>query len=894
MLTHSKRTSGRATAISAASALLTFAVASTASSLAAAAEPSSGQDAVAQLTQPSNEVEMGAGAVSHGSYKFGEDNGLQNQGAFSLLNFDFGGGGTYDSNSVERWSLRGTDLGIATREVSGDFREQGKFRGDFDYEQLRHNISDLYQTPYLGAGSDFLQLPSNWLKPVVPQANATNLNYRSLSPVTGLANAVATNGQVVPPTAAQAAQVNAILAADVPDFANYNLYTNRYRWGAGFSVNLTRDWEFTAGIRQERKDGTQPLGAVVSEVNENSVTLPLHIDSVTDQYNAGFKYASQKGFFDFGYYGSVYHDNVGAISWSDPADHTRTPTLSTSPSNQFHQLNFSGGYSFARATHLAVSGSYGRGRQDEAFLRDSSMPLGLPVNSPDALVVSKVFDAKLTSRPMRRLSLSAGYKYDDEDNRTNVKQFVFYDVNIPPGAAPSAFNAALGLPAGTLSSNINIFNNRPHSRRLNQADLDADYALLPGQNIALGYRWQGIKRFCHDTWIECENAPTSNESTLRAEWRAHWLEQLTSRITYAYSSRTVDYNSNAWLALVPMANVVPAVPGATTSVYGYLTQTGLTGFGPLAGFPATPNTGNAAIFSPNNNIVPQSLYGSRDNVSELPGLRRFNVADRHQHKVRSSLDWQASDRFALDASAEFNHDEYPQSQYGLLSDESWAAHLEGTFTPSDNFEFPLFYSHEELRSNIAGDGFGSNTNAAFVGKAGNTVVAGSCYQTVLDKSLNGKLDPCLHWFTNMRERADTFGLTASRKDLRGGRLNLSGDVVYSLARTHIGVTGGSYSNNPFALAGAPALPPGTPAVFLIPGNDLPPVTTRMVEIRLRAQYALTRASQLNFLAAYQWFQSSDFAYQGMQFGSGTEQLPTNEQPFQYSVLVFGLSYVHRF
>src|SRR5256885_2393421 len=52
----------------------------------------------------------------------------------------------------------------------------------------------------------------------------------------------------------------------------------------------------------------------------------------------------------------------------------------------------------------------------------------------------------------------------------------------------------LGLAPGTLSSNVNIFENRPHSRRLNQADLNADYAVAAGHNVALGYRWQGIQR----------------------------------------------------------------------------------------------------------------------------------------------------------------------------------------------------------------------------------------------------------------------------------------------------------------------------------------------------------------------------------------------------------------
>src|SRR5205807_5411391 len=345
-------------------------------------------------------------------------------------------------------------------------------------------------------------------------------------------------------------------------------------------------------------------------------------------------------------------------------------------------------------------------------------------------------------------------------------------------------------------------------------------------------------------------------------------------------TRAVDYNPNAWLALVPMANVVPGAPvvGATTSVYGYLTQTGLTGWGPAAGFPATPLTGNAAIFSPNNNIVPQSLYGSRDNVSELPGMRRFDMADRRRHKLRSSLDWQASEHLSLQMEGEFNKDDYQHSVYGLLQSQISALHLEGSYVFNDNFELPVFYSHEDLRSSIAGDGFGSNTGAAFVGRPGNTLVAGGCYATVLEKNHNGKIDPCLNWFTDMRERADTFGLTLARNNLSGGRLSLAGDLVGPLARTDIGVRGGSYAHNPFALANAPPLAPGVAAVFFIPAADLPPVTTRTLEIRLRAQFALSRASQLNLLAAYQRLKSSDFAYDGMQFGTGPNSCrPTNSR-----------------
>ena len=46
--------------------------------------------------------------------------------------------------------------------------------------------------------------------------------------------------------------------------------------------------------------------------------------------------------------------------------------------------------------------------------------------------------------------------------------------------------------------------------------------------------------------------------------------------------------------------------------------------------------------------------------------------------------------------------------------------------------------------------------------------------------------------------------------------------------------------------------------------------------------------------AYLRMRSDDPAYEGMQFGSVSTVLPTNEQAFKYSVNVFGVSYILTF
>ncbi len=627
--------------------------------VAPAASYAAESDDVRQLTHPTSFLEAGAGYVSQDSFKFGEYNGLSERGLFGIFGLGIFGGGAWDSGDTTRWSIVGTDLGLETRDIRAEYGQQGRFRINIGYDELRRQRSDSFQTPYLGAGSDTLTLPPTWIKPIVPQVSGSGINFRALSPVTGLAPSNV-GGVVTPPTAAQRTTVNNIIAADVPAFQDVDLSTKRKAIDGGFSYNIDRNWEFRVSAKHEKKDGLKPLGAVSSQVSEYAAILPDPIDQTTDQYNVSLNYTGDKAFFQVAYYGSVFHNDVQSVTWADANDPTKTATMASAPDNAFHQILLTGGYNFTPTTKLVLNASYGRNTQDEQFVtlgQNNQLPLGVPRSSLDGLVVTKAFNARLTSKPVKGLNVVAAYKYDDRDNKTPINTYFFQDANEARAAAASAFNAALGLPANTLGSNINIYANRPYSKRVNQFDLDADYAVARGHALRLGYEYQRIDRDCTGSWINCADAPRTRENSVKAEWRTNVIENVTGRLAYAYSARRVDYDENAFLALVPMANVVPA-GGATISAYQYLQQTGLTGFGPVAGFPTVALTGNAAIFSPNNNILPQALYGSRNNINEEVGMRRFNMADRNRNKVRGSVNWDATDKLSLAGSLDYNHDDY--------------------------------------------------------------------------------------------------------------------------------------------------------------------------------------------------------------------------------------------
>jgi MtrB/PioB family decaheme-associated outer membrane protein len=851
----------------------------------------------ASQTTPSSTVDAGVGGVSGSSFKFGEYNGLQNSGPFGIGNFDLRGGAPYDSKSTWRWQVKGTDLGLETRSLYAEFGKQGRYRFFVGYSELLANRSDTYQTPYLGGGTGNFTLPSTWLFPAVPQAGATKLNFRGLDPVAGAGSIYNSSGVLTAPTAAQLAALASIIAADVPSFHNLYLSTKRTRVDAGVLYNVSDKLDIPVSYTYEHKSGLKALGTVTSQVSENSVILPTPIDFDTSQANAAVSYRFKQVSLSFAYYGSFFTDNANSFTWQDVADPTKSATMANPPSNQFNQFTVMAAEKFKHSMKLVVSGSYGRNTQNDPFLGPSTaqngqLAFGLPTPSLNGLVVNSMVDAKFTAKPNKKWNLVAAYKFFNRDNQTPVNTYFFQDANETKSGV-SSFAGLYGVPA-TLGSNTNIYQNRAYSQMTNQADGEAEYEIAKKQWLKASYEWQKIDRSCHGAWISCADVPTTNEHTLGADWRSTSVSSLTGRVSYSYSWRKGAYNENAFLALVPMANQIPA-GGATESAYAFMQQTGLTGFGPIGGLPSTPLTGNAAIFIPNNNILPQGLYGSRNNINELPGMRRYMEADRDRHKVFSDLDWQATDRFSLHGNGEFNDDDYLNSAYGLKKDVFWEASMDAGYAASENLVADVFYTYDNRRLLTRGDAYGSNSTTAFVGQAADTLISGGCYPTVVARNASAKIDPCLNFSKNDRDKIDTLGFSMSRKNLLSGNLELAAQVLYTRARTDTTAAGGSYVNNPLALAApAPPLPSGTASVFFIPAANYPTVRDDEITVSPTAQYVIKKKATLKAFYLFQRMMSSDWAYLGMQYGTGTNYLPTIEKAPNYAVSAGGLSLVYAF
>ena len=103
----------------------------------------------------SGTVDVGLGYVSDDSYKFGEYNGLNQQGGFFVGNASVRSRG----EDAAYWNIDASDLGLDNRSVSVEGGKQGKYEMFFKYKELPHFISDSVVTPFGGTGGTSLTLP---------------------------------------------------------------------------------------------------------------------------------------------------------------------------------------------------------------------------------------------------------------------------------------------------------------------------------------------------------------------------------------------------------------------------------------------------------------------------------------------------------------------------------------------------------------------------------------------------------------------------------------------------------------------------------------------------------------------------------------------------------------
>jgi MtrB/PioB family decaheme-associated outer membrane protein len=479
---------------------------------------------VLELTQPRSTVEAGAIYVDKDSFKFGEYNGLENKGLHPNLNFDLRGGAAYnnESGSTQRWRVRGTDLGLDVRNLTGEYSEQGLWRARFEYDELRRNYSDSFLTLWNGGGTSTLTLPAAYPTAAARAGSSGLANWNNI----------------------QAPNLNATTTGGGPGYVipalahPLDIGTTRKRIALGGDLSLSPGWTVSLNARTEKKDGTKVTGVAMGGFK--GALMPEPIDSDTTIVEAGARYASKAATLGIGYNTSMYRNHVDAWTIEYPFSTGSGATLNNmsmmngAPDNQMHQLTFEGSYRFSPTLKLTGAGSYTRMTQNEPFHYQSGT--GWNVNggalSSDSKEVQKNLLLRLTANPIQGVDLNASYKINDRDNRSPVGLYAItqYDGTATPTASTT-------------------FRNTPLNRKQQTLTLDGRHSFDRERWVSAGYEHQVTERTA-DASIDPASHEINNpfasgkakEDSLRLAYRQGFTETTSGQVSYLHARRrAVDY-----------------------------------------------------------------------------------------------------------------------------------------------------------------------------------------------------------------------------------------------------------------------------------------------------------------------------------------------------------------
>ena len=494
---------------------------------------------VQALTQPANFFEIGAQGVTSASDKFGEYNGLNDSGAYAIGNFQWRGGDAYNGfdggTGSTRWGIQGSDLGATSRTIGATAGQQGQWDAGFGYDELRHYITNTYQTPFQGSmGGNQFYLPGSF-----GAIDATEFGL----PGTG---------------------TQSLTATQLASFHSEDVFTGRknYSFSARYRFNL--EWNVQFNYNRLDQSGAKLIGGAFSPDasgnggGEDSGTFMNPTKYKTDTFEFSLNHNEARWHITAGYFASLFADGFSSVSFSNPfvSDYpqpSQTGTLppggafpvnvyATPPNNEFQQLNFTGGYSFSPANTLTGGLSYGRNTQNTSFIADPLFTAALPQASLDGLVVTSHADLKLTNITTDRLTLTATAKFNERDNRTRSETF-------------GSFVSIAGDQYGSVV-------NTPLSNRRTEGELAANYRIDKRQTLRFSYDFEAIDRWCNNTLANtsqssdpaaptgyyknasCVEVPHSTESRLSAKYTLRPASSVRLNAGYTYSDRHADINSS--------------------------------------------------------------------------------------------------------------------------------------------------------------------------------------------------------------------------------------------------------------------------------------------------------------------------------------------------------------
>jgi MtrB/PioB family decaheme-associated outer membrane protein len=428
-------------------------------------------------------VDVGIGAVTDSSQKFGDYTGLDRKGAFAIVD------GTVSRRGDDGYyaDLSATDLGLDSRRLSGQAGREGIYSLNVGYAEIPRHLTEGARTPFLGSGGSVLTLP-----PGFPAANQASMPLATtLQPI--------------------------------------DIGFKYKRLDLGGTLIGGDGWSTRLSLRHDERDGTRPAaGSFFSTASQ----FAAPVNEKTDGAELAATYSTQRLQATLSYQFSSFRNDNAGLTWSNPflpvVAGATTGQLALAPDNQFQQLRGTAGYDITPTMRLTGELAYGRMTQNDAFLAPTENTIlaptvpPLPAQSLDGKVDTFNAAIKLTATPLQGLRVTGSYDRDSRDNKTPVRTYPTITTDMIAGATSR--------------------DNTPFSFTLDRFKLVGDYGGgLPGNARITGGAQYDMRERTYQEVV------TTREMTLWGKIAAQPTEKLSTWLKLEHSWRDNSvYGTSVW------------------------------------------------------------------------------------------------------------------------------------------------------------------------------------------------------------------------------------------------------------------------------------------------------------------------------------------------------------
>jgi len=476
------------------------------------------------------------------------------------------------------------------------------------------------------------------------------------------------------PGASTPAQVDAVLADTPPT----ELRVTREK--AGLSINYT-PWKTIEAIFQvsnEWRNGTQPISATFGYPFENGATqiiAPVHYRTL--DVTAGLRYKEDDLQANFTYTGSIFNNTDQSLMWQNPGlaqlpPGSYIPTeglLTLPPNNESHTVKGDVTALMSPKLRFSASLSYTLMRQNDLLfpptIDSGTIPgAGGPINLADWNTTAALSRARANAEidvlntfaqlqyiASPDLSFDFELRHRDENNLTDYLAWnpitgQYGYIAIDGGLAP--FNPYLsGVYQPNAPGDVVQIRNIPFANNSVELTARGSYRLDNHMKLDLSYVHNAVEHSDREL-------PNADDNRVRLQLAANGFEWGSVRVSYEYGHLMgSDYTSNPYTAFY------------STSLPGYM---------PLSPAGDIPFT--------------------------LDNLRKFDVANRVEHKVHAQSNYILSPSIDLQLTGDYKIDSY-SAQYGLHDASSVDVNTDINYQLSTTATLTGFFTWQEQHRSMS-------------------------------------------------------------------------------------------------------------------------------------------------------------------------------------------------